>query len=62
MARYEINYLIGDTEYVAAEGVEYDPDAKDYTFYAGSNGHNAVALIPVANVRSIVRQAEAVTG
>ncbi len=55
MARYTINYLTGDTETVEAEGVEYDPDARDYTFVVGQQ---AVALAPVANVRSVHRQDE----
>ncbi|MEU1434054.1 hypothetical protein ABZ438_08135 [Streptomyces sp. NPDC005786] len=59
MARYEINYLDGNTEHVAADGVEYDNDARDYTFFTDGK---AVALAPVANVRSIHRQDTAVTG
>lgn len=60
MARYEINYLTGDTEMVEADGVEYDTDARDYTFV--KNGQ-VVALAPVSNVRSVHRQDDqAVTG
>lgn len=62
MAQYLINYLTGDVETVEADGVEYDADARDYTF-TGPNGMGARALIPAANVRSIHRQDdEAVTG
>ncbi|MFJ9985292.1 hypothetical protein ACIQUD_14890 [Streptomyces globisporus] len=58
MARYEINYLDGNTDTVTAEGVEYDIDARDYTFYTDKQ---AVALAPVANVRSIIKRDEAAT-
>lgn len=61
MAQYLVTYLDGDTEYVEAEGVEYDSSAQDYTFLKGPNGLHAVALVPVINVRSIIRQAEAAT-
>ncbi|MET8694703.1 hypothetical protein ABZV65_19420 [Streptomyces bauhiniae] len=54
MAAYEINYLTGDTDTINADGVEYDPDARDYTF-VGDSGRGVVALVPVANVRSVVR-------
>ncbi|SES03550.1 hypothetical protein [Streptomyces qinglanensis] len=59
MARYTINYLTGDTETVEADGVKYDDEARDYTFYTGSE---AVAFAPVDNVRSIHRHNEPVTG
>ncbi|NED75390.1 hypothetical protein G3I51_24310 [Streptomyces sp. SID9944] len=59
MAQYLINYLTGDTETVAADGVEYDVEARDYTFHTSGQ---VVALIPVSNVRSVHRQDEAVTG
>ena len=55
MARYLISYLDGETETVTADGVEYDPDARDYTFVTGEQ---AVALTPVANIRSVVRQGD----
>lgn len=55
MARYEINYLDGNTEYVTADGVEFDIDARDYTFYTDKR---AVALAPAANVRSIIERDE----
>lgn len=55
MARYTINYLTGDTETVEADGVEYDVDARDYTFVVG---REAVALAPVGCVRSVIRQAD----
>ncbi|MDX3324769.1 hypothetical protein PV405_08820 [Streptomyces sp. ME02-6979-3A] len=58
MARYEINYLDGNTDTVMAEGVEFDAEARDYTFYTEGR---AVALAPVANVRSIIRHEVAVT-
>ncbi|MFF0166820.1 hypothetical protein [Streptomyces prasinus] len=62
MARYEINYLTGNTEYVTADGVEYDADARDYVF-TGTNGMGVIALVPTSNVRSVHRQdPEAVTG
>lgn len=53
MARYTISYLTGDTETVEGDRVEYDSDARDYTFY---NGNQVVALAPIANVRSVHRQ------
>lgn len=60
MAQYTINYLDGTTEHVTADGVEYDTDARDYTFIKDKQ---AVALAPVANVRSVHHQdAKAVTG
>lgn len=58
MARYEINYLDGSTDQVEAEGVEFDIDARDYTFYTDKQ---AVALAPAANVRSIIKRDEALT-
>lgn len=53
MARYEINYLDGNTDHVTADGIEYDNDAQDYTFFIDGK---AVALAPVGNVRSIIRR------
>ncbi|MGA4875833.1 hypothetical protein [Streptomyces lydicamycinicus] len=53
MARYTINYLNGDSETIEADGVEYDPDARDYTFVGGQQ---VVALVPTANVQSVRRQ------
>ncbi|WP_432053731.1 hypothetical protein [Streptomyces sp. bgisy022] len=53
MARFEINYLTGSTEYVTATEVGYDADAEDYTF---RNGDRLNALIPARNVLSIHRQ------
>ena len=50
MARYTINYLDGNTETVEADSVEYDSDARDYTF---GTGRQPLALIPTANVRSV---------
>lgn len=58
MAQYTINYLTGDTETVEADGVEYDAEARDYTFVVG---RVAVALAPVANVRSVVRKPDETT-
>lgn len=58
MARYTINYLTGDTETVEADGVEYDVDARDYTFV---NDKQVVALAPVASVRSVVREPDETT-
>jgi hypothetical protein len=55
MAHYLISYLDGQDETIQADGVEFDSDARDYTFH--TNGH-AVALAPAANVRSIVRQSD----
>lgn len=60
MTQFTINYLDGTTEHVTADGVEYDADARDYTFYLDKR---AVALAPVANVRSVHHSdAKAVTG
>lgn len=56
MARYTINYLTGESETVEADGVEYDAEARDYTFTLGVQ---AVALAPVANVRSVHREGAA---
>jgi len=53
MAQYLINYLTGDTETVDADGVEYDADARDYTFVKSGQ---VVALAPINNVRSVHRQ------
>ncbi|MGQ4343583.1 hypothetical protein [Streptomyces sp. SAS_275] len=61
MARYTINYLDGNTETIEADGVEYDGEARDYTFTA-ADGKGVVALAPVASVRSVVRADAAVTG
>lgn len=47
MANYLINYLNGDTETLTADAVEYDAEARAYTF---------------VNVRSIHRQDEGVNG
>lgn len=55
MAQYTINYLTGDTATVEADGVEYDVDARDYTFTA-ADGKGVVALVPLAGIRSVVRQ------
>ncbi|MGW4493764.1 hypothetical protein [Streptomyces sp. NPDC004376] len=54
MARYLITYDTGDRETVQADGVEYDAEACDYTF-VGDSGRGVVALVPVVNVRSVVR-------
>jgi hypothetical protein len=54
MAQYVIKYLDGDTETVEADGLEHDPDARDYNF-TKANGKGVVALAPAANVRSIHR-------
>ncbi|WP_306317221.1 MULTISPECIES: hypothetical protein [unclassified Streptomyces] len=62
MATYTINYLSGDTETVEADGVEYDTEAQDYVL-AHSKVAAHIAIVPRANVRSIVRQDnEAVNG
>lgn len=55
MAQYTINYLTGDTDTVEADRVEYDIDARDYTFTA-ADGKGVVALAPIATVRSVIRQ------
>jgi 5-keto 4-deoxyuronate isomerase len=60
MTQYTINYLTGDTDTVEADGVEYDVDARDYTF-TGAGGKGVVALAPVATVRSVIRTDAAVT-
>ena len=52
MATYTINYLDGNTDTVQADWVEYDSDARNYTF-TGPNGMGVRALVPTANVRSI---------
>ena len=61
MACYTIKYLDGDTETVTADGLEYDPDARDSNL-TKVDGKGVVALAPAANVRSIHRHDEAVTG
>jgi hypothetical protein len=53
MARFEINYLTCNTEYVNATEVGYDADAADYMFRSGDRLN---ALIPARNVVSIHRQ------
>jgi hypothetical protein len=60
MAQYTINYLTGDTETIEADGVEYDVDARDYTFTA-ADGKGVVALAPIVGVRSVIRADAAVT-
>lgn len=67
MARYEINYLDGNTEYVEADHMAIDYEAKAYVFRRGDVGNQpeaviASAFIPDANVRSIHRHDQAVTG
>lgn len=57
MARYTINYLTGDVETVEADAVEYDIDACDYVLGSSTVGAQ-VAIVPRANVRSIVRQSD----
>ncbi|MFH9765186.1 hypothetical protein ACH4N4_30365 [Streptomyces microflavus] len=59
MARYEINYLDGTADTVTTEGVEYDTEAGDYTFFTEGK---VVALAPVINVRSVIRHEVAVIG
>jgi len=51
MARYEINYLDGNTECVDADNLE--PSGNQYIAWAGDG--SAAAYIPVANVRSIIK-------
>jgi hypothetical protein len=59
MARYLISYLDGDTETITAANLE--PSGNQYVAWVGDG--SAAAYIPIANVRSIVRQDdEAVTG
>ncbi|MGV9352300.1 hypothetical protein [Streptomyces misionensis] len=53
MARYLITYLDAETDVIQADGVEYDAEARDYTFHAGGQ---VAALVPVTNVRSVRRQ------
>ncbi|MFS4103745.1 DUF6085 family protein [Streptomyces sp. PD-S100-1] len=60
MAKFTINYLSGDTETVTAVTVDRSFDSREYHF-PDRDGRLA-ARIPVANVRSIHRQDEAVTG
>ncbi|MEU2403417.1 hypothetical protein ABZ609_03690 [Streptomyces rubiginosohelvolus] len=55
MARYEINYLDGNTETILVDRVE--EEGTQYTAYLGTNEDHSeiVSHIPVANVRSIHR-------
>jgi hypothetical protein len=58
MARYTINYLTGDTETITAANLE--PSGNQYVAWGGDGP--AAAYIPIANVRSVIRQDdEAVT-
>lgn len=60
MAQYTIKYLDGESETVTAVRAEYNTDTRQFVFH-GDNG--PVALIPQANVRSVVQpDDEAVTG
>ncbi|WP_394436281.1 hypothetical protein [Streptomyces sp. SGAir0957] len=52
MAQYAINYLTGDTETITADNLE--PSGGQYIAWAGDG--SAAAYIPVANVRSVIRQ------
>lgn len=56
MARYLISYLDGESETVTADNLE--PSGNQYIAWAGDG--SAAAYIPAANVRSVVRQDEAV--
>ncbi|MDR3081610.1 MAG: hypothetical protein LBV60_11915 [Streptomyces sp.] len=59
MAKYPISCLNGDAEEITADNLE--PSGSQYVGRAGDG--SAVAYIPAANVRSIIRQDdEAVTG
>lgn len=58
MATYTINYLNGETDTVEADRITSDERPVDYTF---SNDGQIVAVIPIANVRSILRQNEEAT-
>jgi hypothetical protein len=51
MARYLISYLDGETETITASGIE----TGDVQYVAYRDGKPA-AFIPVANVRSVIRQ------
>lgn len=55
MARYTINYLTGDSEIIEAANLE--PSGSQYIGWAGDG--SAAAYIPIANVLSVVRIAEA---
>lgn len=58
MATYTINYLAGETDTVTADRIDSDEHPVDYTF---SNNGQVVAVVPIANVRSILRQTEEAT-
>lgn len=58
MARYEINYLDGNTDTVTAANLE--PSGGQYI--AWNTDGSAAAYIPAANVRSIIRRDEEVNG
>lgn len=58
MATYTINYLNGETDTVEADRITSDERPVDYTF---SNDREIVAVVPIANVRSILRQNEEAT-
>lgn len=55
MARYTINYLNGDCEIIEAANLE--PSGSQYIGWAGDG--SATAYIPIANVLSVVRIADA---
>ncbi|MFJ4925288.1 hypothetical protein [Streptomyces sp. NPDC088736] len=54
MARYEIKYLIGDSEIIEARNLE--PSGSQYIGWRTDG--SAAAYIPIANVLSVVRLAD----
>ncbi|MFJ6239571.1 hypothetical protein ACIQH0_36425 [Streptomyces griseus] len=54
MARYEINYLDGNTDTITANNLE--PSGGQYI--AWNTDGSAAAYIPAANVRSIIKRHE----
>ncbi|MFE7233891.1 hypothetical protein ACFVAF_25140 [Streptomyces sp. NPDC057596] len=53
MTKHLISYLTGGIETITADQVDHDVDARIFVFYSG---RDTVALVPAANVLSIVRQ------
>lgn len=56
MAQYLVTYLIGDAETIEANKVAHDHDGEQYVFHKQDRAYAPVALVPAANVLSIVRQ------
>jgi len=56
MAQYLVTYLIGDAETINANSVNLDGGGGQYVFHTQDRTYAPVALVPQANVLSIVRQ------